>query len=64
MIGYFVEVDKKKNPKKYEHKDSNKVQNPLEDVKPGMTLGDAMENNKKPVDNSSKHETFMVDEPK
>ena len=63
MIGYFVEVDKKKNPNKYVAQAKKEKENPLADMKPGMTLGDAMNNNKTPS-TETKEEVLIVEEPK
>lgn len=64
MIGYFVEEDKKKNPNKYIKTAKKEEANPLADIKPGMTLGDAIDNSKKPIDNTPKEEVLIVEEPK
>lgn len=52
LLGWYIENDKKKNPKKYEKKEvpekkPKKDNNTLADLKPGMKLNEVIENNKK-----------------
>ena len=63
MVGYFAEVDKKKNPtqpKPKKNKDNNAVDLPDLDMKPGMTLGDALNNNE--TQTPEKVEDLIVEE--
>lgn len=53
LLGYIIENDKKKNPKKYEKlevkekKPKKDPNNPLNDLKPGMKLNEVIEKNNK-----------------
>ena len=62
MVGYFAEMDKKKNPKAPKPKKKTDEELLDLDIKPGMTLGDALNKKSVTTPEEEKIENLIVDE--